>query len=50
MQKNVLFIFFPTTPATIDRLPELGNNRNAQLDIFRKLSRAISTLLTLVRD
>jgi hypothetical protein len=45
MQKNVLFInFFPN----YDRLPELGNNQNAQFDVFRKLSHAISTSLSLV--
>jgi hypothetical protein len=29
--------------ASYDRLPKLGNNRNAQFDVFRMLSRAIGT-------
>jgi hypothetical protein len=48
LKMHYLFIFFPNH-ASYDRLPELGN-RNAQFDVFHRLSRAISTSLTLVGD
>jgi hypothetical protein len=49
MQKNVLFVYC-FLPRCYDRLLELCKNRNAQFDVFRTLSRAISTSLTLVGE
>jgi hypothetical protein len=48
-EKFIICLFFPNH-ASYDRQSELGNNRNAQFDAFRELSRAISTSLTLVGD
>jgi hypothetical protein len=51
MQINAEFFFlsrfFSPNHASYDRLPELGINQNAQFDVFHKLSRAISTSITL---
>jgi hypothetical protein len=46
--ENVLFVNFFPKYASYDRLLEIGNNRNAQFNVFHRLSRAISTSLTLV--
>jgi hypothetical protein len=42
-KKSIICYFFPNH-ASYDRLPELGNNRNAQFDVFHRPSHAISTM------